>query len=163
MKTRHAPWTKAACGPTTDTKRRTRGRLCMYASKARAGVACVITNQVVSKPEAGASMFGNDKQPIGGNIIAHMSTTRLALRKGRGAESVRAPLAHPHLDALALADLRSNQVILCVPMRRICHPADLSPILQISRKTYHPNTALARVPNCTACSSQSPTTKKKPV
>ena len=63
---------------------RTRGRLCMYASKARAGVACVITNQVVSKPEAGASMFGNDKQPIGGNIIAHMSTTRLALRKGRG-------------------------------------------------------------------------------
>lgn len=48
------------------------------------GVACVITNQVVSKPEAGASMFGNDKQPIGGNIIAHMSTTRLALRKGRG-------------------------------------------------------------------------------
>jgi len=48
------------------------------------GVACVITNQVVSKPEAGASMFGNDKQPIGGNIIAHMSTTRLMLRKGRG-------------------------------------------------------------------------------
>ena len=48
------------------------------------GVACVITNQVVSKPEAGASMFGNDKQPIGGNIIAHASTTRLSLRKGRG-------------------------------------------------------------------------------
>jgi len=49
------------------------------------GVACVITNQVVAKVDGGASMFGgNDKQPIGGNIIAHASTTRLSLRKGRG-------------------------------------------------------------------------------
>jgi len=48
------------------------------------GVACVITNQVVAKVDGGAAMFGNDKQPIGGNIIAHMSTTRLSLRKGRG-------------------------------------------------------------------------------
>ncbi|KAK6029484.1 Rad51 [Ostertagia ostertagi] len=33
----------------------------------------------------GASMFQMDaKKPIGGNIIAHMSTTRLGLRKGRG-------------------------------------------------------------------------------
>ena len=60
----------------------------------------VITNQVVAQVD-GASMFATDpKKPIGGNIIAHASTTRLLhfgtcklvhvvfnrlyLRKGRG-------------------------------------------------------------------------------
>ncbi|KAG0257137.1 recombinase rad51 [Actinomortierella ambigua] len=48
------------------------------------GVAVVITNQVVAQVD-GASMFNADpKKPIGGNIIAHASTTRLSLRKGRG-------------------------------------------------------------------------------
>ncbi|XP_035230518.1 DNA repair protein RAD51 homolog 1-like isoform X2 [Stegodyphus dumicola] len=48
------------------------------------GVAVVITNQVVAQVD-GASMFTADpKKPIGGNIIAHASTTRLYLRKGRG-------------------------------------------------------------------------------
>lgn len=48
------------------------------------GVAVVITNQVVAQVD-GASMFQADpKKPIGGNIIAHASTTRLSLRKGRG-------------------------------------------------------------------------------
>jgi len=28
--------------------------------------------------------MGNAKKPIGGNIMAHASTTRLSLRKGRG-------------------------------------------------------------------------------
>lgn len=40
------------------------------------GVAVVITNQVVAQVD-GASMFASDpKKPIGGNIIAHASTTR---------------------------------------------------------------------------------------
>lgn len=48
------------------------------------GVAVVITNQVVAQVD-GAAMFSADpKKPIGGNIIAHASTTRLSLRKGRG-------------------------------------------------------------------------------
>lgn len=48
------------------------------------GVAVVITNQVVAQVD-GASMFSADpKKPIGGNIMAHASTTRLYLRKGRG-------------------------------------------------------------------------------
>jgi DNA repair protein RAD51 len=48
------------------------------------GVAVVITNQVVAQVD-GAAMFATDpKKPIGGNIIAHASTTRLYLRKGRG-------------------------------------------------------------------------------
>ncbi|QGA15465.1 hypothetical protein EYB26_003123 [Talaromyces marneffei] len=50
------------------------------------GIAIVITNQVVSQVDGGpSSMFNPDpKKPIGGNIIAHASTTRLSLKKGRG-------------------------------------------------------------------------------
>ncbi|OLY79567.1 DNA repair protein RAD51-like protein, partial [Smittium mucronatum] len=49
------------------------------------GVAVVITNQVVAQVDGGMAMFTADpKKPIGGNIIAHASTTRLSLRKGRG-------------------------------------------------------------------------------
>lgn len=45
------------------------------------GVAIVITNQVVADP--GAMAFGPTSKPIGGNIMAHMTTTRLSLKKGR--------------------------------------------------------------------------------
>lgn len=48
------------------------------------GVAVVMTNQVVAQVD-GAAMFSADpKKPIGGNIVAHASTTRLYFRKGRG-------------------------------------------------------------------------------
>jgi len=48
------------------------------------GIAVVLTNQVVAQVD-GASMFAADpKKPIGGNIMAHASQTRLYLRKGRG-------------------------------------------------------------------------------
>lgn len=47
------------------------------------GIAVVITNQVVACVD-GAAMFGPSTKPIGGNIMAHASTTRLSLRKGRG-------------------------------------------------------------------------------
>ncbi|KAK5947165.1 RecA recombinase Rhp51 [Knufia obscura] len=50
------------------------------------GIAVVITNQVVAQVDGGPSaMYNPDpKKPIGGNIIAHASTTRLSLKKGRG-------------------------------------------------------------------------------
>eukprot|EP01027_Heterolobosea_sp_BB2_P011691 GEZU01017007.1.p1 GENE.GEZU01017007.1~~GEZU01017007.1.p1 ORF type:complete len:347 (-),score=113.93 GEZU01017007.1:612-1652(-) len=48
------------------------------------GVAVVITNQVVATVDGGAMFAADPKKPIGGNIIAHASTTRLNLRKGRG-------------------------------------------------------------------------------
>nr|CAG4637896.1 EOG090X0906 [Chydorus sphaericus] len=48
------------------------------------GVAVVITNQVVAQVDGGAMFAADPKKPIGGNIIAHASTTRLYLRKGRG-------------------------------------------------------------------------------
>lgn len=52
------------------------------------GIAVLITNQVVASVDAAASMFGDNKRPIGGNIMAHASTTRLSLKKGRGENRV---------------------------------------------------------------------------
>jgi DNA repair protein RAD51 len=47
------------------------------------GIAVVLTNQVVADP-GGMSFAKDTNKPIGGNIIAHASTTRLKLKKGRG-------------------------------------------------------------------------------
>lgn len=48
-------------------------------------IAVVITNQVVAQVDGACAMFAADtKKPIGGHIMAHASTTRLYLRKGRG-------------------------------------------------------------------------------
>lgn len=49
------------------------------------GIAVIITNQVVAQADGGPNaMFNADLMKlVGGNIIAHGSTTRLILRKGR--------------------------------------------------------------------------------
>ena len=47
-------------------------------------VAVFITNQMTADPGATMSFQADPKKPIGGNILAHASTTRIALRKGRG-------------------------------------------------------------------------------
>lgn len=48
------------------------------------GIAVVFSNQVMSTPDAAAGPYAsNEKKPIGGNILAHASTTRLQLKKGR--------------------------------------------------------------------------------
>ncbi|KAJ8097773.1 Rad51-domain-containing protein [Lipomyces tetrasporus] len=53
------------------------------------GIAVVITNQVVAQVDGNASMYNPDpKKPIGGNILAHASTTRLSLKKGRGEQRI---------------------------------------------------------------------------
>eukprot|EP01097_Dermamoeba_algensis_P005803 TRINITY_DN3664_c0_g1_i1.p1 TRINITY_DN3664_c0_g1~~TRINITY_DN3664_c0_g1_i1.p1 ORF type:complete len:348 (-),score=66.81 TRINITY_DN3664_c0_g1_i1:79-1122(-) len=51
------------------------------------GIAVVITNQVVAQVD-GNAMFADPKKPIGGNIMAHASTTRLYLRKGKGEQRI---------------------------------------------------------------------------
>uniref|UniRef100_A0A0G4IBH5 DNA repair protein RAD51 homolog n=1 Tax=Chromera velia CCMP2878 TaxID=1169474 RepID=A0A0G4IBH5_9ALVE len=48
------------------------------------GCAVVVTNQVVTSPDPMAVYTGNVLQPIGGNIMAHASQTRLFLKKARG-------------------------------------------------------------------------------
>ncbi|KAF3772790.1 DNA repair RAD51-like protein [Nymphaea thermarum] len=61
------------------------------------GVAVVITNQVVAQVDGSAIFAGPQIKPIGGNIIAHASTTRLALRKGRGEERICKVISSPCL------------------------------------------------------------------
>ncbi|CAG9464703.1 unnamed protein product [Pedinophyceae sp. YPF-701] len=62
-------------------------------------VAVVVTNQVVANPDGGAAaMFaGPQMKPIGGNIMAHASTTRLWLRKAKGDNRKCTIVASPHL------------------------------------------------------------------
>ncbi|VEU20406.1 DEKNAAC101354 [Brettanomyces naardenensis] len=48
------------------------------------GIAVLITNQVVAQVDGGAIFNPDPKKPIGGNIIAHSSTTRLYFKKGKG-------------------------------------------------------------------------------
>ncbi|KAF8506934.1 Rad51-domain-containing protein [Russula emetica] len=47
------------------------------------GIAVVYSNQVMSSPDAAGPYASNEKKPIGGNILAHASTTRLQLKKAR--------------------------------------------------------------------------------
>jgi len=47
-------------------------------------VAVFLTNQMTADPGAAMSFQADPKKPIGGHILAHASTTRISLRKGRG-------------------------------------------------------------------------------
>jgi meiotic recombination protein DMC1 len=46
-------------------------------------VAVFITNQMMADPGASLSFVADPKKPIGGHVLAHASTTRVYLRKGR--------------------------------------------------------------------------------
>ena len=61
------------------------------------GVAVLITNQVVAQVDGGAFMGGPAMKPIGGHIIAHASTTRLSLRKGRAESRIMKIMDSPML------------------------------------------------------------------
>jgi meiotic recombination protein DMC1 len=59
-------------------------------------IAVVIINQVQSDPGASALFAGADgRKPIGGHVLAHASTTRILLRKGRGEERVAKVIDSP--------------------------------------------------------------------
>jgi meiotic recombination protein DMC1 len=51
-------------------------------------IAVFITNQVMADPGGGVSFVPDPKKPVGGHILAHASTTRLYLRKGRGEQRI---------------------------------------------------------------------------
>ena len=56
---------------------------------------CVfVTNQVMSKPD---SFFGDPTVAIGGHIVAHASTFRIYLRKGRKGSRVAKLIDSPNL------------------------------------------------------------------
>ena len=61
------------------------------------GCSVLVSNQVVANPEGGMFAGANAQKPIGGNIMAHASTTRLALRKGRGTNRIMKIACSPTL------------------------------------------------------------------
>ena len=54
----------------------------------------VVTNQVQSKPDV---FYGNPLRATGGNVVAHGSTIRVFLRKGKGEQRVAKMVDAPHL------------------------------------------------------------------
>ncbi|KAI9637055.1 putative recombinase [Dioszegia hungarica] len=75
------------------------------------GVAVVVTNQVVAQVDGGQFAGADAKKPIGGNIMAHASTTRLSLRKGRGASRVCKIVDSPCLpEAEAIFAINANGI-----------------------------------------------------
>ena len=54
----------------------------------------VVTNQVQSKPDV---FYGNPLQAAGGNVVAHGSTIRVYLRKGKGEQRIAKIVDAPHL------------------------------------------------------------------
>ncbi|MFX1409413.1 MAG: DNA repair and recombination protein RadA [Promethearchaeota archaeon] len=54
----------------------------------------VVTNQVQAKPDV---FYGNPLQATGGNVVAHGSTIRVYLRKGKGEQRVAKIVDAPHL------------------------------------------------------------------
>lgn len=57
-------------------------------------LAIVVTNQVQSKPDV---FYGNPLRATGGNVVAHGSTIRVYLRKGKGEQRVAKIVDAPHL------------------------------------------------------------------
>ncbi|MFX1420127.1 MAG: DNA repair and recombination protein RadA [Promethearchaeota archaeon] len=57
-------------------------------------LAIVVTNQVQSKPDV---FYGNPLQAAGGNVVAHGSTIRIYLRKGKGEQRIAKVVDAPHL------------------------------------------------------------------
>lgn len=48
----------------------------------------IITNQVTADPGGGVFAVADAKKAVGGHIIAHMSDTRVMLRKGKGEQRI---------------------------------------------------------------------------
>lgn len=72
-------------------------------------LAIFITNQVMASPDS--ALFVQAPKPIGGHILAHASTTRLYLRKGKDCERVAKMFDSPSLpDAEASYELSSAGV-----------------------------------------------------
>lgn len=60
-------------------------------------MAVLITNHVMSDPSGGAMFVSDPKKPIGGHVMAHASTVRLSLRKGKGEQRLMKVVDAPNL------------------------------------------------------------------
>jgi DNA repair protein RAD51 len=61
------------------------------------GIAVLITNQVIAQVDGSSSFISDPKKPVGGNVLAHASATRLSLRKGKDKNRICKIVDSPHL------------------------------------------------------------------
>ncbi len=74
-----------------------------------ADLAVVVTNQVQSKPD---TFYGNPIRAAGGNIVAHGSTIRVYLRKGKGEQRIAKVVDAPNLpEGEAIFSITENGII----------------------------------------------------
>ena len=74
-------------------------------------IAVFITNQVTADPGANA-MFGPVSKPIGGHVLAHASTVRVFLKKGRGEQRIAKIYDSPDVKPLIVVAIRSSTYCL---------------------------------------------------
>lgn len=60
-------------------------------------VAVVVTNQVMADPSGMTFAGADNKKPIGGHVIAHASTTRLYLKKGKAENRICKVVCSPYM------------------------------------------------------------------
>ncbi|KAI3437822.1 hypothetical protein D9Q98_000269 [Chlorella vulgaris] len=60
-------------------------------------IAVLITNQVISDPSGGAMFVADPKKPVGGHVLAHASTFRLSVRKGKAEQRLMKVVDAPNL------------------------------------------------------------------
>ena len=71
-----------------------------------------MTNQVTADPGASMSYATDPKKPVGGNVMAHASTTRLYMKKGKGEQRICRIYDSPCLpEAEAIFQLSDGGVI----------------------------------------------------
>jgi len=74
-----------------------------------ADLAVVVTNQVQSKPD---TFYGNPIRATGGNVVAHGSTIRVYLRKGKGEQRIAKIVDAPNLpEGEAIFSITENGII----------------------------------------------------
>ncbi len=61
--------------------------------------ALMLAPQVMSDPSGGAMFVADPKKPVGGHVIAHSSTVRLSLRKGKAEQRLMKVVDSPNLRA----------------------------------------------------------------
>jgi meiotic recombination protein DMC1 len=60
-------------------------------------VAVLYTNSVISDPGGGAMFVVDPKKPVGGHVLAHASTVRISLRKGKAEQRVAKVVVSPNM------------------------------------------------------------------
>lgn len=72
-------------------------------------VAVFVTNQITSDFNSHVETVDNDQpKPIGGNILAHASTTRISLKKGKGNKRIAKIYDSPDLEENEITYIITN-------------------------------------------------------